>query len=647
MRLFVRALKEGLHHWPKLALALACSLAAAALWVANIGALLPIIQTTLNGQSLQDWNRVRATKAAEVATDLRAQITAAETAWNAASEPEQKKSLGFKLDVLRGKLQAEEITLGSSERLQPYLEYLPSKPFATVLLIVAGVALATVLKQLVSVADTMLVSSVSQSIARDIRIRIFDKALALDRPGFNSLGISGFSAYIMQTTEMLAGGITNFYDGALNEPLRVLGCLIGAMLISWRLTLASLIFAPLVVMMIVWLNRRIRGISRKMVKRSLGFNHVMLEVFSSLMTVQAYTMEEFERERFRAATKEMRRAALRGVYYNSLASPITEIFGMGMLCTALGVAAYLIINQETSIFGITITSEPLSTPTVTVFFAFMIGAADPLRKLSGVITGINTGMAAANILYPLLDKQSRIVDPPNPQPVAKPHRQLEFRNVGFSYDGSHYVLRNVNLTIPFGEHLAIIGPNGGGKSTLISLLCRFFDPQEGEIAIDGVSLKEMAVGDLRGRIALVTQQTELFNESILHNIRYGCWTASDEAVIEAAKQAKAHEFISGFPDGYKTVVGPNGQRLSGGQRQRVALARAILRNAEILILDEATSQIDTESERLIHDVLAELGEGRTMIMISHRESTLALAKTIAQIDHGELRILERGAARAA
>jgi ATP-binding cassette subfamily B protein/subfamily B ATP-binding cassette protein MsbA len=318
-----------------------------------------------------------------------------------------------------------------------------------------------------------------------------------------------------------------------------------------------------------------------------------------------------------------------------------------MLCTALAGAAYLLINHQTAIFGITIATRPFSIPALTVFFGLMIGAADPLRKLSSVITSINTGMAAANMLYPLLDMQSQIVDPPAPKQVASPHRQLEFRNVGFSYDGSHYVLQNVNLKVPLGERLAVVGPNGGGKSTLTNLLCRFFDPQQGEIIIDGVSLKEMALADLRGRIALVTQQTELFNDTILHNIRYGRWNATDEAVIEAAKQAKAHDFISGFSDGYKTLVGPNGQRLSGGQRQRIALARAILRNAEILILDEATSQIDVESESLIHEVLAEFGKGRTMIMVSHRKSTLALATKIVQIDHGVLTIQERSESKAA
>jgi ATP-binding cassette subfamily B protein/subfamily B ATP-binding cassette protein MsbA len=257
------------------------------------------------------------------------------------------------------------------------------------------------------------------------------------------------------------------------------------------------------------------------------------------------------------------------------------------------------------------------------------------------------GMAAANMLYPLLDMQSQIVDPATPAKVASPHHKLEFRNVSFSYDGSHQVLRDINLTVPFGERLAIIGPNGGGKTTFTNLLCRFFDPQKGDVTMDGVSLKKMALADLRGRIALVTQQTELFNETILHNIRYGCWHATEEQVIEAAKRARAHDFISSFADGYQTHVGPNGQRLSGGQRQRISLARAILRNAEILILDEATSQIDVDSETLIHDALSEFGDGRTMIMISHRASTLTLATKIVHIDHGHLTIQEPPGAKAA
>jgi ATP-binding cassette subfamily B protein/subfamily B ATP-binding cassette protein MsbA len=182
--------------------------------------------------------------------------------------------------------------------------------------------------------------------------------------------------------------------------------------------------------------------------------------------------------------------------------------------------------------------------------------------------------------------------------------------------------------------VAIVGPNGGGKSTLVNLICRFYDPTAGEVLLDGVPLTDLALHDLRRRIALVTQQTELFNESILYNIRYGRWDATEEEIVEAAKQARAHDFIDQFPDGYRTMVGPNGFRLSGGQRQRIALARAILRNAEILVLDEATSQIDVESERLIHESLAEYVKNRTVIMITHRASTLALADSVVTIEHG-------------
>ncbi|MFM7077413.1 MAG: ABC transporter ATP-binding protein, partial [Planctomycetaceae bacterium] len=184
--------------------------------------------------------------------------------------------------------------------------------------------------------------------------------------------------------------------------------------------------------------------------------------------------------------------------------------------------------------------------------------------------------------------------------------------------------------------VAIVGPNGGGKSTLVNLVCRFYDPTKGRVTIDGVPLTEVALRDLRGRIAMVTQQTELFNESILYNIRYGRWDATEEEIIEAARKAHAHEFIADFPEGYRTMVGPNGFRLSGGQRQRIALARAFLRDAEILVLDEATSQIDAESERLIHEALASHVSNRTVIMITHRASTLELADSILHVDHGKV-----------
>jgi ATP-binding cassette subfamily B protein/subfamily B ATP-binding cassette protein MsbA len=513
---------------------------------------------------------------------------------------------------------------------------LPEGAFATVVFIVAAVAIATALKQLLMLSNTMLVSYVSQSIARDLRGRIFDKAISLDRPGFDTQGISGFAAHITATTDMLATGITNFYGGAVTEPLRIIACLGGALFMSWRLTLASLIFAPLAAFLILYLNRQIRGLSLRILSRSMVFHHVMLEVFNALMTVQSNTMEDFERQRFRESTGHIRRMACTATFYNSLTSPVTELMGMGMLCTGVIVSAYLVLNQATTIFGIPMLDEPFNVPSMTVFFAMLIGTSDPLRKLSSVITGVNNGMAAANLLYPLLEIQSRVVESPSPTSLPAPHQQIEFRRVSFSYDGLQQVLSQVDLTIQRGERLAVVGPNGGGKSTLVNLLCRFYDPLEGDVSIDGISLRDVSLRELRNRIALVNQQTELFNESILHNIRYGRWEATEEEIIAAARLARAHEFISSFPNGYQTILGPNGQRVSGGQRQRIALARAFLRNAEILILDEATSQIDVESERLIHDALADFSRDRTLIMITHRESTLSLATRIVRVEAGRL-----------
>jgi ATP-binding cassette, subfamily B, bacterial MsbA len=397
-----------------------------------------------------------------------------------------------------------------------------------------------------------------------------------------------------------------------------------------------LIFAPLAAFLILFLNRRIRQLSLRILDRSMGFHHVMLEVFNSLLTVQANTMEEFERKRFRDSTANIRRIALKAAFYHSLSSPVTELLGMGILCTGVIVSGYLVINQETHIFGIPMTDKPLSITVVTVFFALLVGASDPLRKLSSVITGINSGMAAADMLYPILNIKSYLIETADPKPLPSPHDRIEFRDIDFSYDGIQKILEHVNLSIRRGDHLAIVGPNGGGKSTLVNLLCRFYDPVQGAVLIDGISLRDVAIKDLRSRIALVTQQTELFNESILHNIRYGRWDATEEEVISAARMARADGFISGFPNKYHTLVGPNGQRLSGGQRQRIALARAFLRNAEILVLDEATSQIDVESEKLIHDALVEFGRDRTLIMITHRESTLALATRIVRVEHGKL-----------
>ena len=636
MNHFLRALRDAVKSWPFLLAAFLCSACVAGLWGANIAALFPVIEVTLNGESLQSWNGRRLVDAQnridagdQEASDLKASLAANTIADAAATKARSR------IDTLALNRRGDEAVVYSARNLAPWLDrFLPKDPFQTVLMVVSLIVFSTFLKHVFMLAGTMMVGWVAMNISRDLRLRVFDKAIELDRAQFMRHGSAGFMSQLTHTTDMLAGGITAVYGGAVTEPLKIIACLAGAFCISWQLTLACLTLAPVVGFLMVWLNRRIRSVSKHILSRSKGFHHVLLETLNNVLTVQAYTMEDFERQRFRNCTGDMLRTGMWHTFYFALANPITEILGIGMVATSIAVGAWLVINQQTQIFGITMTDRPMTVPGIMVFFGMLIGASDPVRKLSGVLTGLNMGVVGAQALYPLLDTPSKLREAATPKTLPSPHREISLRNVSFSYDGIDTVVRNVNLSIRFGERVAIVGPNGGGKSTLINLICRFYDPTGGDVLLDGVPLTELALHDVRRRISLVTQQTELFNESILYNIRYGRWDATEEEIVSAAKQAHAHEFIADFPDGYHTMVGPNGFRLSGGQRQRIALARAILRNAEILVLDEATSQVDVESERLIHESLARYVENRTVIMITHRASTLALADAIVHVEHG-------------
>ena len=636
MHYFLRALREAAKSWPLLAAAFLCSTGVAALWGANIAALFPIIEVTLNGDSLQTWNDRRIKGAEErieavgkERKDLEDALASGTLAADATVTARNR------VDTIQLATRGDEAMLYSSRKLDPWLKnYLPNDPFTTVLWVVAFVVVSTFIKHGFLMANTMLVSWVAMNISRNIRLKVFDKALELDRAQFMSRGSAGFMAQVTCTSDMLSSGIASVFGGAVTEPLKIFACLAGAFCISWQLTLACLTMAPVVGFLMVWLNRRIRNISKNILTRSMGFHHVLLETLNNVLTVQAYTMEEFERQRFRNCTRDMMKTGMWHSFYFALANPITEVLGIGMVATSIAVGAWLVINQQTEIFGITMTDRPMTVPGIMVFFGMLIGASDPVRKLSGVFTGVNVGVVGAGALYPLLDTPSKLREVANPKRLPSPHREIRLENVSFSYDGIDTVLKDIDLTITFGERVAIVGPNGGGKSTLINLICRFYDPTKGRVLLDGVPLVDLAVHDLRRRIAMVTQQTELFNESILYNIRYGRWEATTEEIEEAARKAHAHEFISDFPDGYQTMVGPNGFRLSGGQRQRISLARAFLRDAEILVLDEATSQIDVESERLIHEALARYVKNRTVIMITHRASTLALADSIVQVEHG-------------
>jgi ATP-binding cassette subfamily B protein/subfamily B ATP-binding cassette protein MsbA len=314
---------------------------------------------------------------------------------------------------------------------------------------------------------------------------------------------------------------------------------------------------------------------------------------------------------------------------------------MGMIILAILTGGYLAIYEETHLLGIPISDRPLDQGSLMLFYAFLAGVSDPARRLSNVFGALQQAIAASERVYELLDREPSIADPKAPQRLPQRPQLLRFERVRFAYRPDAPVLEGIDLAIHAGETVAFVGPNGCGKTTLLCLVPRLYDPTAGRVTLDGIDIRDVRLRDLRQRIGIVSQETLLFNDTVAANIRYGSLGASDAEVQAAAERAHAHKFIATkLPDGYRTIVGPGGNRLSGGQRQRISLARAILRDPQILILDEATSQIDLQSERLIQEVLREFVRGRTTLIITHRPSTLELANRIVVLHSG--RILDTG-----
>lgn len=659
MRNFGRALKQAKPYWRTLVVAAFCSFSVAALWGANIGAFYPILEVTIRGKSMHQWIDEECDKSTAAVQQMQAQVDSQKQLVDSQKqladsqkqieglEPSQSTPQGQKqamakamlvLADLESQLKADRAKLLGYKQMQPWIKsYVPSNPFNTIAVIVLALMVSTLVKHVLLIGSEVLVGRVSLDISRSIRMQVFEKGLAMDRAAYANYGTSGFTSRITHTTEMLSRGLMNALGSALREPLKVVACLLGAAIICWRLLLLSVIIAPIVGWLLYHVTRRLREVSRNELSKAEGYHAVMLESLGNINTVQSYRMEEYEQRRFGDATLSMRDFGLKFIFYTSLTKPIIEFLGLGMLGTTIIGGAYLVLNQQTSLLGIPICDEPLSVSALLVFFGMLVGVSDPLRKLSAVYASIYAGCMAADSLYPMLDHTNAIRDPEEPQTAPAPHRMLQLRTVDFGYTPKQLILRSVSLDIPFGSTVAIVGPNGSGKSTLIHLLSRFYDPVGGSLCFDGIDFRDLKVDDVRKRIALVNQHTELFNNTISFNIRYGRPDATDAEVEWAAKQAHAHEFIStALSDGYDTIVGQNGNKLSGGQRQRIALARALLCDPEILILDEATSQIDMQSEQLIRETLAEHRNERTMIIITHREKLLELADRVFEVVDGHL-----------
>ena len=637
MQNFKRSLKLCLRYRWTVVAGVLSALAVAILWGANIGTVYPFVEVVFKGQSLRHWVDAEIEKTQQSLGEAQGAIAKLDAEQTAAPVNEQS-AIARQRDIIALRSTADEKALAGLQRLRPWIHaYLPATPFQTLVLVVAVLMVGTVIKSFFLVISTVMQERLRQLGTLDLRKQFFRRTLRMDMGTFNERGTHELMSRFTYDMDQLGNGMGILFGKALREPLKMIACLIGAGFICWRLLLLSLVVAPLAGFLINRLAGSIKRANRRAMEEMSQIYQVLSETFGGIKVVKAFTGERYERWRFANKSREFFRKAMKIARYDGLIRPLTEVMGMTTISVAILAGAYLVLNQATHLMGIRMSDRPLSISSLLLFYGLLAGVSDPARRMSDVFGHLQRAAAAADRIYQMMDREPTISDPPRPVKASRHKQAITLSGVRFAYPEGDEVLRGIDLEIPFGQALAIVGSNGCGKSTLANLIPRFYDPTSGRVLIDGVDVRDMRLNDVRNQIGVVTQETVLFNDTVINNIRYGTRRATREQVIEAAKQAHADRFIEGqLDDGYETLCGPQGSRLSGGQRQRIALARAVLRDPSILSLDEATSQVDPESEQVIHRVLSQFIRNRTTILITHRRSTLELADRILVMDAGQI-----------
>lgn len=614
-----------------------CSLMVGFLWGANIGAVYPFAEIIFDGQSLHEWADRETINCQEQIAQLRKNIDGYDEQLSHTQDPAERAEINRHLRRDDSAMNGWEDKLHNIEKTRPWIDaYAPDNPFNTLLLLVAFLLVGTLLKGVFLSLSMMLVARATQLTMLDLQHQVFDKLLDI-RLGKANISTGDSTARMSGDVGSIGSALEILFGKTIREPVKMFACLTGAAYINWRLLILSLLIAPIAAFVLYKLARIIKDLNKSAIAIQAGMIGFFLQIMSGYYVVKAYGTEDYERRRFEAKSREAYWERVKIQFFNSMVRVNNEVLGLGMVCLSMIAGGYLVLNQETQIFGIPLADKPMELGSILAFYAFLIGCTDPLRKLGDVFGSIQAGIAASEMVYPLLQLELPIEDPKHPVAIESVGREIKFNDVQFCYVAKTPVLKNLNLTIHQGETVAIVGPNGCGKSTLINLLMRFYDPDLGTVEIGGTDIRQFRQHDLRSQIALVTQSTVLFDESILENIRYSRMDATDEEVFKVAKLAYVDQFVqTHMSDGYNTLCGDSGSSLSGGQRQRISIARALLRDPDIIIMDEATSQIDLDSERLIHESLKNCIAGRTAILITHRASTLQLADRIIVMNHGQI-----------
>lgn len=610
----------------------------AAFWGINIGAIYPLVEVVFRGDSLPGYVQNRIVTSQQQIETHHARIAALETQLESAPV-ERKPRIAGKIQTEHHGIAAMERTIYWMTRIQPFINaYTPTEPYPTLLFLMGFLLVGTLVKLVALTSNLMLVQVVTERTAITVRSLFYRHALHLDLDDFGDTGSAQLTSRLTNDVGNLCGGVNTLLGRLVREPLKLIVCFGGAALVCWRLLLLVMIVSPLVAVVTYSLSRAIRRASRRVMSEMSQMYGMLSDSFAGIRLVKISNTQAVERAKFASGLQTLYQRSMKMAFYNTLSRSLSEFLGTVFVCLGIVAGGYLVVNQKTHLMGIRMSLHPLEVGQILLFFGFLIGASDPARKLAEVWSDLQRGIAAAERIFEVIKRPVRVRNPEVAVSPTRPHGMIRFQDVHFQYPSGPKVLSGVSLEIPHGQTIAVVGPNGCGKSTLISLLCRFDDPQEGVVLLDDTSLKEMRIRDVRRRIGLVTQRTTLFDDSIANNIAYGCPRASRSDIVRASKMAYADDFICNkTPDGYDTVLGgATGIRLSGGQMQRIALARAFLRDPDILILDEATSQIDLESEHLIHQALAKFLVDRTGIMITHRHTSLVLADQIVVMEEGRI-----------
>lgn len=502
--------------------------------------------------------------------------------------------------------------------------------FLTLVIMGAALIIMTGIKTAGYFASSAIMVPLRTGVVRDIRIQVYEKVLKLPLSFFSEERKGDIIARMSADVQVVESSITSSIDMLIRQPIAIIVCFFTLFTVSWQLTVFVLVVAPIAGWLMGVVSRKLKNQSAAVQGQWGDIIAQLDETLGGLRIIKAFIAEQKMLKRFTFVNNEFRKGMNAMVIRQNAAHPMSEFLGTIVIVIVLWFGGSLILSQ----------SNLIDASTFIFYMVILYSVINPLKELSRATYQIPLGLASMDRIDFILKAENPIKEPENPQPQKSFNSEIELRDVSFSYIEGREVLKHINLKVPKGKTIALVGQSGSGKSTLVDLVPRYHDIHHGEVLIDGTNIKDIKISDLRSLIGNVNQEAILFNDTFYNNITFGVENATMEQVIEAAKIANAHEFIMESPNGYDTMIGDRGGRLSGGQRQRISIARAVLKNPPILILDEATSALDTESERLVQEALERLMRSRTTIAIAHRLSTIKNADEIYVLYEGE--IVERG-----